>query len=138
MRFKMLIALSVTAAVATPVKAQQVSVAGGDWSNIPVVISEGKRQPAERVVDDIAAAAQKQSCAAVGRNPRHINLSVPFLVQFDGGGQVQQVVVQRIGCPAVESVIGGALAQLAKEGEYRPTLENRAGWYRGSFDLASN
>ena len=126
-----------TSAAASPLQAQQVSVADGDWSNIPPVQAEGKRQVTARVIDDIAAAAQKQSCPAV-RNPRHIELSVPFLVQFSPAGSVEQIVLQRLGCPQVESLIAGSLLQMAKEGEYRPTLVNQTGWYRGSFDLSSH
>lgn len=125
------------ALAATPLAAQQVSVGTGDWSNIPTVISRGHVAATPRVVDDIAAAAVSGSCTSVARDARHVNLSVPFLIEFSGKGEVQSIIVQKLGCPKVESLVGGTLLQMAKEGEYRPTGANEIGWYRGQFEVST-
>jgi hypothetical protein len=125
------------ACIATPLAAQQISVGTGDWSNIPQVISRGHVAATPRTVDDIAAAAVSGSCTNVARDVRHVNLSVPFLILFTGKGEVQNIVVQKLGCPKVESLVGGTLLQMAKEGEYRPTGANEIGWYRGQFEVST-
>lgn len=134
---KLIVIGAVAAIAATPIAAQQVSVAGGDWNNIPLVISRGQVAAAPRVIDDIATAAVSNRCTNVARDARHVNLSVPFLIEFAGNRDVQQIVVQSIGCPKVEALVGGTLWQMAKEGEYRPTGENQVGWYRGQFEVSS-
>ena len=134
---KWIAAFATLAAIATPLAAQQVSVGTGDWSNIPPVISRGHVAATPRTVDDIAAAAVNNSCTSIARDLRHVNLSVPFLIEFSGKGEVQSIVVQKLGCPKVESLVGGTLLQMAKEGEYRPTGANEIGWYRGQFEVST-
>jgi hypothetical protein len=134
---KLIVVGAAAAFLTSPLAAQQVSVGTGDWSNIPPVISRGHVAATPRVVDDIAAAAVRSSCTNVARDVRHVNLSVPFLIRFADKGEVQQIVVQKLGCPKVESLVGGTLLQMAKEGEYRPTGENQVGWYRGQFEIST-
>ena len=134
---KRIAAFATLAFVTAPLGAQQVSVGTGDWSNIPEVISRGHVAATPRVVDDIAAAAVTGSCTSIARDVRHVSLSVPFLIEFSGKGEVQTIIVQKLGCPKVESLVGGTLLQMAKEGEYRPTGANEIGWYRGRFEVST-
>ena len=134
---KLMVLGVISALGATPLGAQQVSVATGDWSNIPVVQSRGAYRISPRAVDDIAAGASNHQCPAIG-NERHLSMSVPFLVEFTAAGAVNQVVVRNLGCPKVESALGGAILQLAKSGEYKPTGVNIVGWYRGQFELSAD
>jgi hypothetical protein len=122
---------------ASPLAAEQVSVAEGDWSAIPMVYSRGDLRMSDRSLNQLTEAVALNKCTSVGTE-KHMSLSVPFLLEFSPRGEVQQVVVRRIDCPAVEVVLGGALLQLAKSGEYQPTGQNQAGWYRGVFEFTYN
>ena len=113
-----------------------VSVASGDWSNIPFIRQSGSLRLSDAVIDKIETAAIGE-CALPGQSERHVRLTIPFMVQFTPAGAVQQVVVKRLNCPAIEQAAGGALLQLAKDGEYRPTGENSEGWYRGELSITS-
>ena len=136
LKMKFLVASVVAALAAGPLPAQ-VSVAGGDWSNIPAVQARGDLRISNKALNQLSDAVVANKCDSIG-DEKHMRLKVPFLMEFTPGGEIQQVVVQRIDCPAVEVVLGGALLQLAKSGEYRPTGENHTGWYRGLFEFSLN
>jgi len=113
-----------------------VSVAGGDWSNIPRVHQAGKMRVSTRVIERIEQAAIGE-CALAGQSKRHVELTLPFMVRFSPAGAVEQIVVRRLDCPAIEHAVGGAVLTMANGGEYRPTGENVAGWYRGDISFTS-
>ncbi|QDP18804.1 hypothetical protein [Sphingomonas xanthus] len=126
-----LAATSASMALASP----QVSTAGGDWSNIPLIKTQGSLRISTEAIDQIEAAAAGP-CARSGLSKKHVELTMPFLVKFSSQGAVERVVVREMQCAAIEQVIGGAVLQLAKAGEYRPTGENIEGWYRGEIALS--
>jgi hypothetical protein len=113
-----------------------VSVAGGDWSNIPFIRQSGSLRLSDAVIDKIETAAVGE-CHLPGQSEKRVRLTIPFMVQFSPDGAVQQVIVKQLNCPAIEQAAGGALLQLARQGEYRPTGENTEGWYRGEISISS-
>ena len=132
-------ALGVVAATAmtSPVGAEGVSSAWGDWREIPPVVKKGDLRVSSETVNRIADSLQKDACPVAG-DYRHVRLSVPFLMEFAPSGQIQQVVVWKLNCPQIEALVGGTLLQMARSGEYRPTGLNQLGWYRGEFKLMAN
>lgn len=128
---------ALAALAVTPALAEPITVAGGNWSDIPPIRERHALRIGNEAIEQLKAAAGQTNCRTVG-DARHLNISVPFLVQFSPHGDVEQVVVQRINCPKVEALLGYSLLYLAKSGEYRPTGENDLGWYRGQFDLISD
>ena len=133
---KHLFALGLSALLAAPALSSPVSVAGGDWSNIPLARTAGLNRVSTDVIDRIEAAAIGE-CRLPGQSKRHVKLSIPFIIQFSPSGDVEQVVVQRLNCPAIEQAAGGAILTLAQKGEYRPTGENLEHWYRGQINFES-
>ena len=131
--FGLFAALSSSAAfTATP-----VSVAGGDWSNIPYVQQKGLLRVSTDVIEQIEQAAIGE-CAIAGQSKRHVDLTIPFMIKFSPAGAVEQVVVRRVDCPTIEQAVGSAVLTMAKGGEYQPTGENREGWYRGDISFNSH
>lgn len=131
--------LAVSAAfLCQPAFAQSVEVADGDWAGIPVAATTGGpawiSEASMARIDKLVAAGK---CIAVG-NRKRVNLNVPVLFQFDGTGTVQKVVVRRIGCPEVESVVASVAASRVKLGYYKPTGQNQTGWYRGEVSYSVN
>lgn len=129
----MLAGLSSQASLAS----SQVSVASGDWSNIPLVRNQGTLRISTEAVEQIEAAAFGE-CAKPGQSDRHLKLTIPFLIRFSPQGSVEQVVVRRMNCPRIEQVAGGAVLQIARDGGYRPTGENLEHWYRGEINIKSS
>ena len=66
-----------------------------------------------------------------------ISLRVPFLLEFGTDKSVKRIVVRRLRCEQLESLMGGVVKQLVSWGEYEPTGENLANWYRSeiSFEI---
>jgi hypothetical protein len=118
--------------------AQSVEVAEGDWSNIPAAgLAGGPDFISEKSMARIDKLVAAGKCPSVG-DRKFINLNVPILVQFDGGNQVQKIVVRRIGCPELEAIVGGIAAGRAKLGYYKSTGTNQAGWYRSEISYSVN
>ena len=113
----------------------QVSVAGGDWSNIPLVKRSGTLRISDDLISKIESAAFGE-CAKPGQSKTRLDMTIPFLVQFTPEGGVERVVIMRLDCPTIEQTAGGAVLQLARAGEYRPTGENVEGWYRGEIKIS--
>jgi hypothetical protein len=121
------------ALLAQPALAQSVEVAEGDWSGIPVAASiDGPEWMSAASMDRIDKLVAAGKCPRAG-NKRRINLNVPFLMQFDGGGVAQRIVVQRLGCPELETVLSGIIRGRLLQGFYKPTGKNEAGWYRSQI-----
>jgi hypothetical protein len=118
--------------------AQSVEVAEGDWSDIPAVgVAKGPAFISDQSMARIDKLLAAGKCPSVGSR-KYVNLNVPILVQLDGGDQVQKIVVRRIGCPEVESIVGGIAAGRAKQGYYKSTGQNQTGWYRSEISYSVN
>ncbi|HET9395269.1 MAG TPA: hypothetical protein VFO36_04370 [Nitrospiraceae bacterium] len=133
---KHLFALGLAGLISAPAHSSPVSVAGGDWSNIPLARTAGLNRVSTDVIERIETAAVDE-CRLPGQSKRHVKLSIPFIIQFSPSGEVQRVVVQRLNCPTIEQAAGSAVMTLAQKGEYRPTGENLEHWYRGQINLES-
>jgi hypothetical protein len=116
----------------TAVSAQSVEVAAGDWSTIPMVAKAKPIRMADRTMSQIDDLLKAKKCTRFGTGKR-VRIDVPFLVQFSGNA-VQRIVVRRIDCPELESLIGGTLVSHAQEGLIKPTGENGTGWYQSNFN----
>jgi hypothetical protein len=133
MKRLLMIAMALTAA---PAAAQSVSSAGGDWSRVPEIRALGMHRMSAESMDMIEELAKSGECAVPGLSKRKIDLTVPFVLEFKPSGEVQQVVVRKLGCDKLESIMGGVILQLARAGEYRPTGENELGWYRSELSFS--
>ena len=128
--------LALALAVSEPAESPQLSVATGDWNNIPLASKKGLQGFDMFAMTEVDAVLTSQ-CRKRERRNQHVNVAVPFLIEFGADRRVKRVVVQKLDCPAAETIIGSAVMQLAKNGEYQPTGENDAGWYRGEFAISS-
>ena len=119
-----------------PLAAQTVEVASGDWDHIPAVSAAGKFSIGEQRMSKIEHIVAAGDCPAAG-NKRLIDIDVPFMLEYTPDGALKRVVIQRIGCPELETELGGAVLDLATMGEYSPTGVNANGWYRGKIAFAT-
>ncbi len=133
---KRLIAFGFCALLAASANASPVSVAGGDWSNIPLAKTAGLHRVSTDVIERIEAAAIGE-CQLPGQSKRKVELNIPFIILFSPTGAVEQVVVKRLNCPTIEQAAGGAILTMAQKGEYQPTGENLERWYRGEISFVS-
>ena len=117
--------------------AQSVEVASGNWSNIPVAPTRGALRMTSDIMDRMHALAASSPCEVRGFTRTRIDLTVPILIRFTPEGAVERVVVQRLGCPQLERMLGTIAVQMARAGEYQPTGENEERWYRSELSFVS-
>jgi len=129
------VALAFLMSAAQPAE-PSVEVAGGDWSSIPRMAAQGDNYISKFAIERVQEIFSGNSCTIRGQSRNKLDLTVPFLVQFDPGGAPQRIIVRKVGCPQLETLLGGVVLHLVKRGEYRPTGENLAGWYQSDVSFA--
>jgi hypothetical protein len=134
---RILLALSL-GVIAQPAFAQSVEVADIDWSTVPqAAVGSGPSWLSDASMNRIEKAIGKNQCPRFG-DAKRFNLTVPFLMQIDSNNVVQRVVIQRQGCPELESVLGGVILGRTKTGYYKSTGKNQTGWYRSEISHSVN
>jgi hypothetical protein len=130
-------ALAATIAfTAAPAAAQTVEAAGGDWSAVPYIRAQGRMFLGPNTMASLERLAAEGVCPTAGLRRHSIDLDIPFLLRFDARGQIQRIVVRKTGCPQLETIVGGALVLLVRQGEYKPTGDNETGWYRSDLNFS--
>ena len=117
--------------------AQTIEAADGDWTDIPKLLVKGKSIVANATAKRIEAIARSRKCPSIERGRHNVEVDLEFLLLFGDQGAVERVVIQRIDCPEVESLMGTAVMMLAKQGTYAPGGQGAAGWYRGNIAFSS-
>ena len=123
--------------VASSAQAQVVQVGQGDWSSVPAIHARGQIRLGDTMLARLHELGAQQVCNVPGLSRRLVDLTVPFVIRFTPQGDVEQIVVRNTGCPQLESIVGGAVLQMARAGEYRPTGENQERWYRSELSFVS-
>jgi hypothetical protein len=121
---------------AVPVTAQSIEVASGNWSEIPEIRTKSQPMLSPATAARVDEIAKQGKCSVPGVTRRYVDLTVPFVVEFMPDGGVQRIVLTKLGCPELESVLGGVLANWVASGRYVATGENQLGWYRGELKIA--
>jgi hypothetical protein len=124
------VALSLTAGSPAPVA---VGTMSADWSRLPTLQSRGYGHLSSKAMERLHEIAGEGKCRLPGYDGRELNLRLSFAAKFDPGGSLQRIVLPQLDCPEAEGIIGGALIEMMKGGDYRPTGKNPDGWYRGQF-----
>lgn len=124
------------AALAVPAAAQTVETGTTEWD---------KLVPARMGVDDLdyhrlvrwtAQELQDPSCRGKGMRPDRFDIDEPYAVLLEPNGTVRRIIVKEMGCPALNTVIGSTLADMAKRGKFKPTGQPQALWFGGRLSYA--
>lgn len=122
--------IAATTLFVAPAYAQRVEVADGDWSDFPTLENSQTVNLGDGAMADIDRLVAAGKCDKIG-NKKRIRMEIPFLAQFGADGKVERVMLNRIGCPEVETIAANAAYYAAKWGRIQPGTSNAAGWYRG-------
>ena len=117
---------------------QDISTGAGDWSAFPAVQDRGELRMSDRLMDEIEAIAAQGSCQVDGLGREQIDINVPFVIRYKEDGSVDHIVVRHLNCPALESMLGATVLQMARTGQYRPTQQSPSGWHRGQIGFANH
>lgn len=123
----------ILALAAGPPSTVTVQTADGDWSNLPSLQSRGYDHLNSDYMTRLHQIASEGQCRLPGYSGSTLDLNLSFAAQYDPGGKLQRIVLPKLNCPEAEGVIGGALLDMMRGGDYRPTGKNPEGWYRGQF-----
>jgi hypothetical protein len=118
--------------------AATVEIATGDWSGLPELRHRGFENISPRAVARIHEIVATGECSLPGQSKRKLDLTVPFAVQFQPNGTIGRIVIPRMNCAPVESIMGRVLLDLVGSGEYRATGENPEGWYKSEISFSSS
>ncbi len=124
------LSIAIIALFATSASAQRIEVADGEWSDFPALEKSQTVNLGDGAMADIDRLVASGKCSKIG-NKKHIRMEIPFLAQFDANGKVERVMLNRIGCPEVETIAANAAYYAARDGRIKPGTSNAAGWYRG-------
>jgi hypothetical protein len=131
--FSLYLVLSFTAASPSSVT---VGTVDGDWSRLPPLQAMGYDHLDTKVMVRLHEIASQGQCRLPGYGAGRLQLRLSFAAQFDPGGSLQRIVLPKLNCPEAEGIIGGALLEMMRGGDYRPTGKNPEGWYRGQFTFS--
>ena len=123
-------------ALGTPVEAAIVETADGDWSQLPYLVQRGVDNLDQGVILGIQAIAIKENCRLPGQEGPNLDSRLSFAAQFSPDGTLNRIILPRIDCPKVEGALGGALIDMIKGGDYRPTGQSPEGWYQGRLTFS--
>ena len=132
---KMFVAAAALLLGSASASAATIEVGTGDWSNIPEM-----RQLVDSIDSNTVAAIHETiesgECKIEGQREGDLDMTVPFLVQFDANGSVQRLVIEKMGCAKAEGILAGALLKLIDRGGFRPVGGMQQGWFRSQVSFA--
>ena len=121
---------------AAPAAAQTIEVASGDWRNIPPMRVQVGAAVDANAVAAIAEMVDRRECTIPGQRRGNLDMTVPFLVQYDAHGTIQRLVLHPLGCARAEGVLAGALLRLVQSRAFEPPGGPHEGWFRGEVGFA--
>jgi hypothetical protein len=132
---KRLLALALLLAPVPAASAARVEVADGEWSYLPLM----KQRRLDHLNDDALARINEivhaRKCTFPGQFGVNYDVTVSFAAHFAADGSVDRLVMNRLNCAEVESLIGGVLLEMINGGDYKMTGENADRWYRGELSF---
>jgi hypothetical protein len=131
--FSLYFILALTTGAASPVA---VETATGDWSKLRRLQTLGSDHLHTKVMVRLHQIASQAECSLPGYSAGKLDLRISFAAQYDRAGSLQRIVLPKLNCPEAEGLIGGALLDMMRGGDYRPTGKNPRGWYRGQFGFS--
>ena len=125
--------LALTTGAASPVI---VETATGDWSKLPRLQTLGSGHLNSKVMVRLHQIASQGQCSLPGYSAGRLDLKISFAAQYDPGGSLQRIILPKLNCAEAEGLIGGALLDMMRGGDYRRTGKSPKGWYRGQFGFS--
>lgn len=110
-----------------------VETADGSWNRLPSLEARGYDHLNSDFMTRLHQIASEGQCQLPGYSGNRLDLNLSFAAQYDPGGSLQRIVLPKLNCPEAEGLIGGALLEMMRGGDYRPTGKNPEGWYKGQF-----
>ena len=132
---KRLLAIALLLAPVPAAAATRVEVADGNWSYLPLMKQRGSDHLNNDALARIDEIIHEKKCTFADQEGPNYDVTVSFAAHFSPDGALDRLVMKRLNCPEIESLVGGALLEMINGGDYRPTGANSEGWYRGELSF---
>lgn len=126
----------ILASMANAASPVSVETATGDWSNLPRLQTLGSDHLQSKVMVRLHQIASQGQCTLPGYSAGRLTLRISFAAQYDPDGSLRRIILPKLQCPEAEGLIGGALLDMMRGGDYRRTGKSPKGWYRGQFGFS--
>lgn len=133
------IAFLLAAVAAQPVEvAPRIEVAQANWAGFERIASR-LSVPTPRMMGQVERILRSGECRLAGQTPREFNITVNYALRVDAANQPERIVVQDIGCRALETLVGGIVSDMVRYNYLTVPAGGSPRWYGNSinFNLAS-
>ena len=113
-----------------------VETATGDWSQLPRLQTLSSDHLQSKVMVRLHQIASQGQCTLPGYSGGRLNLRISFAAHYDPDGSLRRIILPKLQCPEAEGLIGGALLEMMRGGDYRRAGKSPKGWYRGQFGFS--
>ena len=132
---KRLLFVPVLLATIAAAPAPKVEVATGDWSDLPLLQSQGYDHLHSNVMQRLWELANQRKCQIPGYSLGKLDLRMTFAAQYNPDGTLGRLILPAMDCPEAEGILAGAVLEMIQGGDYRRHGESPEGWYRGNLTL---
>lgn len=121
-----------------PTVPSQIEVASNaSWEVYPRLRTENIAVPNGEMVRRVQLMLQRNECEFEGQSARRFDIDVNYAVMLDPQGNASQIIVQDVGCRALELYVGRIAADIMRSGYVRVSPPAQPAWYgnRINFNL---
>ena len=123
--------LASTQAPAAPARtAPAVEVGRFNEAAFPEAAIRERRMPRDAMLSRVEEILRERNCRLEGQTHRSFDIRVPYVVKLEPDGTPTRFVVADMGCQPLESFVGRVVLELTRVGDFRPTGQSDAQWYR--------
>ncbi|MBV8686110.1 MAG: hypothetical protein JOZ90_02865 [Alphaproteobacteria bacterium] len=123
-------------ALAVPAGAQTVETGRGEFSKFPQLRKKNIPYDYNRLIAWTSDILAKGECKLKGQRPNKFDIDVPYAALVEPDGTVRRIIIQEIGCPQLETMVGSTILDMVKRGDVKPTGQDQAYWYGDRFAFA--
>jgi hypothetical protein len=120
---------AVLAMSAVPATAQSIDVGHANWDKFPRLKTADRRLPYDLLVGKVEQMLASDQCQLQGQSPRKFDIVVPYAVLLDEQGRASRIVVNDLGCPPLETMVGTLVADMSRLGDFTGGAPEKPRWY---------
>ena len=133
MSLTLLILALQAAQAATPAEAT-IEVGRANWAGFQRLNSR-LPLPTDRQVGMVQDILRSRQCPSLDHSINHFDITVNYAVRFDAANRPQRIVVEEMGCRALETLVGGIVRDIIHHRFVELPSSGAGGWYGNSINF---
>ena len=98
-------------------------------------VTTSRQLPTPDMIDKVEQILATETCKLPGQTKDRFDIDVPYAVLVQPDGRAGRVVVNELGCPEIESLVGLVVLELARQGDFGSTGHAKARWFGGKLNF---